>query len=77
MSDNLPSIFERDVEDETSERELPVETEQKTIVEVPAHEVVIPAARSRIGITKKIYRPAAEKKARKLAKKMRMANRRK
>jgi hypothetical protein len=31
---------------------------------------------SRVGITKKSYRPAAEKKARRLAKKMRAMNRR-
>lgn len=30
--------------------------------------------KSRIGVTKKVYRPVAEKKARKLAKKMRGKN---
>lgn len=35
-----------------------------------------PLGKSRIGVTKKIYRPVAQKKARKLAKKMRKMNRR-
>ena len=48
-----------------------------TVVEVPAKkEEKIPVVNGRIGVTKKIYRPDAEKKARKLAKKRRQQNRR-
>jgi hypothetical protein len=75
------SIFERDVEDEISEQELPVdygeETTERVVTEILAKtSAKKDLGKSRIGVTKKVYRPNAEKKARRLAKRMRAANRR-
>lgn len=63
------------------EMPLEVETDKPITEETPgsisAKVAEKDLGKSRIGITKKIYRPVAEKKARKLAKKMRKLNRRK